>query len=243
MVFILRQLQEKCREQNKGLYVAFMDLTKAFDTVSRKGLLMIIECFGCMPKLFSMVIQLHKDQHDQVRLNSDLSGSFPIVNGMKQSCVLALTLFSYFFSMMLKQVIEDLDDNGAVYILYCLEDSLINLRRLHAHTKTCEQLFRDLFTDDTALVAHTERALQHLTSCFAEAARLFRLEVSLKKTEVLHQSAPLEEYRPSHITISGTELKAVNQFTYLGCIITSNTKIDREVDNRLAKANSAFDRL
>ena len=38
MVFVLRQLQEKCREQNKGLYVTFVDLTKAFDTVSRKGL-------------------------------------------------------------------------------------------------------------------------------------------------------------------------------------------------------------
>nr|XP_054774768.1 uncharacterized protein LOC129282940 [Lytechinus pictus] len=35
MVFVLRQLQEKCREQNKGLYITFVDLTKAFDTVSR----------------------------------------------------------------------------------------------------------------------------------------------------------------------------------------------------------------
>ena len=62
IVFILRQLQEKCREQNKGLYVAFVDLTKAFDTISRKGLWMIIERFDCPPKFFSMVIQLFKDQ-------------------------------------------------------------------------------------------------------------------------------------------------------------------------------------
>ena len=78
-------------------------------------------------------------------------------------------------------------------------------------TQTLEQLFHDhLFTDDTALVAHIERALQHLTSCFAEAAQLFGLEVSLKKTEVLHQPAPLEEYLPPHITIGGTELKSVH---------------------------------
>ena len=38
MVFVLRQIQEKCREQNMGLVVAFIDLTKAFDTVSREGL-------------------------------------------------------------------------------------------------------------------------------------------------------------------------------------------------------------
>ena len=45
-MFILRRLQEKSREQNKGLYVSFVDLTKAFDTVSRKGLLMIMEHLG-----------------------------------------------------------------------------------------------------------------------------------------------------------------------------------------------------
>ena len=88
---------------------------------------------------------------------------------------------------MLKQVTEDLDDDGAVYIYYCLDGSQFNLRRLHAHTESLEQLFRDLlFADDAALVAHTERALQHLTSCFAEAVQFFGLEVSLKKTEVLH---------------------------------------------------------
>ena len=35
MIFVLRQREEKCREQNVGLYAAFVDLTKAFDTVSR----------------------------------------------------------------------------------------------------------------------------------------------------------------------------------------------------------------
>ena len=56
MIFVLRQLQEKCREQNKGLYITFVDLTKAFDTVSRKGLWLIIERLGCPPKFLSMVI-------------------------------------------------------------------------------------------------------------------------------------------------------------------------------------------
>ena len=31
MIFVLRQIQEKCREQNMGLSAVFTDLTKAFD--------------------------------------------------------------------------------------------------------------------------------------------------------------------------------------------------------------------
>ena len=38
MIFVLRQIQEKCREQSMGLYAAFVDLAKVFDTISRDGL-------------------------------------------------------------------------------------------------------------------------------------------------------------------------------------------------------------
>ena len=45
MIFVLRQIQEKCR----GLYAAFVDLTKAFDTVSLDGLWKILARLGCPP--------------------------------------------------------------------------------------------------------------------------------------------------------------------------------------------------
>ena len=38
MILTARQLLEKCQEQNVDLYMTFVDLTKAFDTVSRDGL-------------------------------------------------------------------------------------------------------------------------------------------------------------------------------------------------------------
>ena len=37
VVFVLEQLQEKSQEKNGALYVTFIDFTKAFDTMSRKG--------------------------------------------------------------------------------------------------------------------------------------------------------------------------------------------------------------
>ena len=173
-----------------------------------------------------------------------LNSTLAVANGMKQGCVLAPTLLSIFFSMVLKQAMKGLDGVNAVYIRYRLDGNLFNLRRLQAHTKAPEQLFRDLFFgDNAALVAHTESALQHLTSCFAEAAQLFGFEVRLKKTKVLYQPAPREEYCLPHITLGETVLKTVHQFTYLECTITSDAKIDKEVDNRLPKSNSAFGRL
>jgi len=47
MIFIARQLQEKCREHQYGLYAVFVNLTKAFDTVSRSALWMMLRKIGC----------------------------------------------------------------------------------------------------------------------------------------------------------------------------------------------------
>ena len=75
MIFVLRQIHEKCREQNMGLYAAFVDLTKAYDTVRQDGLWKILVRLGCPPKFPTILCQLHDGQQGQVKQNGSLSGS------------------------------------------------------------------------------------------------------------------------------------------------------------------------
>ncbi|KAJ7404742.1 hypothetical protein WISP_143598 [Willisornis vidua] len=71
-----------------------------------------------------------------------------------------------------------------------------------------------------------------ITNDVKQVAELFGLEVSLKKTEVLYQPTPKEVFHP-HITIGESELKSVQQFTCLGNKISSDSKIDKEIENSL----------
>ena len=89
MIFLLRQLQEKCREQQKPLYIAFVDLTKAFDTVSRSGLYKILAKIGCPPKLLELIGAFHEGMQSSVNFDGNTSERFEILNGVKQGCVLA----------------------------------------------------------------------------------------------------------------------------------------------------------
>ena len=101
MVFALSQIQEKRREQNKGLFITFIYLAKTFDTVSRNGLWKILRK---PPKFLAMVIQLHGDHLGQAKHGNIISRPFKITNGVKHGCGLAPTLFTLFFSMMLQHV-------------------------------------------------------------------------------------------------------------------------------------------
>ena len=66
MVFSLRQIQEKCREQNIPLHICFVDLTKAFDMVSRSGMYLILQRIGCPPTLLKLVKSLHEGMQGTV---------------------------------------------------------------------------------------------------------------------------------------------------------------------------------
>ena len=84
MIFVLRQTQEKCREQNMGLYAAFVDLTKAFDTVSCDELWKILAPLCCPPEFLTILRQSHEGQQRRVKHNGSLSGSFLFSNGIQR---------------------------------------------------------------------------------------------------------------------------------------------------------------
>ena len=107
MIFAARQLQEKCQEQNSKLYTTFVDLTKAFDPVSRDGLWKIMKKFECPNRFITVVQQFHDSMMASVLDDGDTSEAFPLTNGVKQGCVLAPTLFSMVFAAMLTDAFQN----------------------------------------------------------------------------------------------------------------------------------------
>ena len=156
MIFTARQLQEKCQEQNVDLYMTFVDLTNAFDKVSRERLWKFMAKFGCPAKFIAMVRQFHDGM---LASDGEFSDPFPVTNGVKQGCVLASILFSMMFSAMLTDAFQDVD-NG-IPIRYRFDGKRFNLRRLQAKSKVqTEVLDEFLFADDMAKGAPTEEKMQ-----------------------------------------------------------------------------------
>jgi hypothetical protein len=78
MIFSLRQLQEKCREQNQSLYIAFIDLTKAFGLISRVGLHKVLKKIGCPPMLLSIMESFYPGTNGTINYDGASSEEFEI---------------------------------------------------------------------------------------------------------------------------------------------------------------------
>ena len=59
MIFTTRLLQKKCHEQNVDIYMTFVDLIKAFDTVIGNEHWKIMVMFGCPSRSIAMMRQFH----------------------------------------------------------------------------------------------------------------------------------------------------------------------------------------
>ena len=223
MVFTLRQLQEKCREQRKPLFITFVDLTKAFDTVSRKYLYKILEKIGCPPILLQLIISCLEDMNACIQFDRNTSKSSKVRSGVKQGCVLAPTLFAIYHAAHLQCAFDGTEDG--IYLRTRFDGSLFNLKRLKSKRLTTKALIRELLFAAAAAAAtaiHSENELQRLNDHLAEACDLSGLTTSVKKTEVIGQG----KNSPPATKLGGESLKTVDKFVYLGSAITSTLSLD-----------------
>ena len=179
-IFTLKQLQEKAMEQQRSLYIVFMDFSKAFDTVNRWTLWKVLKVYGCPESFINMIRQFHDGMTGRVSIGGVISDAFPINHGVKQDSVLAPTLFTLYLGAVLETMSPNLA--SGVYIWTCSDGKLFNLAHLKAETRTNTLFVRELlYADDMALVATDYNDIQEIVNQFHSAATMFGLKINTKK--------------------------------------------------------------
>ena len=92
-IFIVCQLQEKHLAANKPLYMAFVDLEKAFDRVPRDVIWWAMRKLGIDEWLVHLVQSMYKDVRSRVRVGDGYSKEFDVGVGVHQGSVLSPLLF------------------------------------------------------------------------------------------------------------------------------------------------------
>ncbi|CAK1597804.1 unnamed protein product [Parnassius mnemosyne] len=239
-IFSLRQLQEKSREQGRNMYLCFVDLEKAFDSVPREALWIVLRKIGCTEKFVRLLRLLHDGMQSCVAVNADQSEFFPVTCGVKQGCVLAPTLFALYFAVVVQEVLKTTHDG--IRIRFRNDGNLFSLARLKARTKVSYALITEIvYADDLCFVADSPAGLQQLVTTFHESCRIFGLKISVKKTEVM--SLDIYGQETLAVKLGDDILKQINTFRYLGSTITSKCDLDAEINSRIGAAAAVFGKL
>ncbi|VDP54213.1 unnamed protein product [Heligmosomoides polygyrus] len=96
------------------------------------------------------------------------------------------------------------------------------------------------FEDDIAIFAEDNDTLQRSAECLSQEASKIGLRVSPEKSKVMHAGNTTSG---DDIYVGPDGLEVVDNFTYLGSMITSNGDAEALVRCRIAKATAVFRRL
>ena len=105
MLFVVRRLQELGLERKIPLYMCFIDLQKAHDSVDRELLWVVLARFGVPEKMLTVIRQFHEGMGARVRTDGEHSEWFDVTQGLRQGCVLSPLIFIIFFAAVTHAVV------------------------------------------------------------------------------------------------------------------------------------------
>lgn len=133
-------------------YAVFIDFSKAFDTVSREGLLQVLWKFGCQEKIINLTASLRPWWNASLCILRKCSIKNFAVSTLVSN--MASTLFSLYLAAMPEAAFRSTVEG--VYIQTRHNADLFNLSHFKSKTKTERTLVQEmLFVDDSAIVPHS----------------------------------------------------------------------------------------
>ena len=226
-IFVLRQVFEKMKEKKRKVYVAFMDLEKAYDRVDRDAMWQVMEIYGIGGKVLKGIKSFYEEGRACVRVGSKASESFVVRMGLRQGCVMSPWLFNMFMDGVVREVYSRVAGMG---VKMTVEDG---------GEWVLSQL---LFADDTALVAESAEQLQRLVTEFGKVCKRRKLRVNVEKSKVMCGGGSEDREMPN-IMLNGERMEVVNSFKYLGSCFDSEGGVKGDVSMRVGEGTKAFGAL
>ena len=222
-ILTVRRLIEGIKTKNLDAVIIFVDFSKAFDSIHRDKLKEILLAYGIPLETVLAIMMLYKDTSAMVRSPDGDTSLFDIVAGVLQGDTLALFLFIIALDYVLRISVDKMKELG------------FTLAKYKSRRYPAEKITDIDYADDLAITSDNLQNATKLLHSIEEAAQETGLYMNPKKTKFMTYNV---EGQMS--SLSGSKIKHVSSFVYLGSNIHSTNK---DIEVRKAKAWSALSGL
>ena len=191
-MFAVQRLEELGKKAHVQLFVSFIDLQKAYDSVDRTRLWQVLARFGVPLQTIHVIHQFHDGMRACLR-NDDgrCSEWFEVAQGLRQGCVLSPLLFNVFFAAMLLVELERFSkDAGILADLIHLQEQQSKVGSETGLECVRRAIWVMLYADYACIVSWSPRRLGRMMAVFVEVFGIFGLTISESKTETMCMPIP-----------------------------------------------------
>jgi Reverse transcriptase (RNA-dependent DNA polymerase) len=228
-IYTLRALSAACSEHNVCMAKAYIDFTKAYDSVNRWLLWKALRLYDVHPKIISLLEDLHHGTQAAVRLGSQVGPRFHVVAGVRQGCVIAPTLFNVLMDLVIKKALLRMPDDCGIKFK----------RRGWDATDIYERIVLLMYADDVVLLSNSVEQLVCMLQVLDQVACEFGMKINASKTKIQVQDTHQAEVPPVSISSGAVDTEAY--FKYLGSGCGQDCGMDKEIEIRRARTVGVFE--
>lgn len=233
-IFNIKLLSQKSIEFQRPIYACFIDIKKAYDSVNRNKIPNVLGKYCIPQKIVRLIQDLHDGTRSRVRINREESEPFDTKSGLRQGCVLAPILFNIVLDHVLRQA---LNQDNKIEILVKFDGKLQH--RINEKMSITERLSCLAYADDIALLCTSIGGLQDILNSLDTACAEVGLSISEEKSKVMAWNSN----QTMEIYLNNTILEQVNEFRYLGSIISSDANDTSDIKARIETASNSYNKL
>lgn len=221
-IFVLMSIIQKYLNDNKRLYVVYVDMMKCFDSIYRNALWLKLYKTGIQGKVLRIIRDMYQKVKSCVKSCNNYSDYFEYAVGLRQGEVISPILFSLF--------VEDLE-----LYLQSNVDSGLHIDDI--------VLILLLFADDMAILGKTPEELQANLNLLHTYCDNWGLKVNIAKTKIMvfrkrGRLLPNESW-----TYGGQNIEVVDDFNYLGTVFNYTGNYTLNQEHLIGKALKALNVL
>ena len=169
MMFAVRRLQELGRKARVPLFLCFIDLQKAYDSVDRTLLWQVLARFGKPPQMIQVIRQFHDGMRAYVRSDDGRCSEWFEVAQVRQGYVLSLLMYNVFFAAILRVVLERFSKNAGILAdLIHLHEQPSKVGPETALECVRRAIWGMMYADDAYIVSRSPRGLGRMMAVFVE---------------------------------------------------------------------------
>ena len=185
IMFVVRRLQELGRKARVYLFLCFIDLQKAYDSVDRTLLWQVLARVGTPPQMIEGIHHFHDGMRACVRSDDGrCSEWFEVAQGLRQGCVLFPLMFNVVFAAILFVVLERFSKDASILAgLIHLEEQPTKVGPETVLECVRCAIWGMIYADDACIVSRSPRGLGRMIAVFVEVFGTFGLAISESKTE------------------------------------------------------------
>src|SRR5271154_5540340 len=208
-IYVLTQVIEIAKNEGRKLYCAFLDFSKAYDSVDRDILWSRLQSMGFSEEDVEHLKEIYEGTEYKFEWNGIITGSIRVTQGLKQGCPLSPLLFALYLVLLT----SSLEKSGKGF-------SVGNAK-----------IPGLAYADDIVLLADSKEDMSHMLKECSDYADNSKLKYNIAKSQCL----VFGDSQGDQFFLQGEEMEFVKEYKYLGITITNTTEYLDTYKKLLAK--------